>query len=168
MPLLICAHSFLHLHGHTHTCKVFWEDIQLPWWEWLMTPFTAQTPHNQRCWGSVSARCPVWVITPGTQLIYYPTINPAVRTCCPLQRLSVLVQTRVSVSLVFAILSLEQLDITLKRSKKKIWFGHVFLTLLAIIVLLFILYYLFYLFKEHILKHSLCLQMCSLTKMQTY
>lgn len=79
-------------HWLTYTHKVFWEDVQLPWWEWLMTPFTAQTPHNQRCWGSVSARCPVWVITPGTQLIYYPTINPAGHTCCPLQCHSTLVQ----------------------------------------------------------------------------
>lgn len=60
-----------------------------------MTPFTAQTPHNHRCWGSVSARCPVWVITPGSQLIYFQTINPAVHTCCPLQCPSVLVQLRV-------------------------------------------------------------------------
>lgn len=74
-------HLFL---PHSHTHRVFWEDVQLPSWEWLMTHFTAQTLRNQRCWGSVSARCPVWVITPGTQLIYHPTINPAVHTCCPM------------------------------------------------------------------------------------
>ena len=85
LPTLARTHTCTRTHAHTHTYKVFWEDVQLPRWEWLMTPFTAQTPHNQRCWGSVSARCPVWVITPGTQLIYYPTINPAVHTCCPLQ-----------------------------------------------------------------------------------
>lgn len=83
--LSLISISFPQWHTHTYTHKVFWEDVQLPWLEWLMTPFTAQTPHNQRCWGSVSARCPVWVITPGTQLIYYPTISPAVRTCCSLQ-----------------------------------------------------------------------------------
>lgn len=90
--LLPQCSGFCLFHTQTRTHKVFWEKVQLPWWEWLMTPFTAQTPHNQRCWGSVSACCLVWVITAGTQLIHCPTINPAVYTCCPPQCRLVLVQ----------------------------------------------------------------------------
>lgn len=125
MSCFTLLHSSLFLCpplSHTH---VFWEDLQLPRWEWLMTPFTAQTPHNQRCWGSVSARCPVWVITPGTQLIYYPTINPAVHTCCPLQCPSVLVHRQVCyITFFFFFLSVlsnyaEQADSHLKWWEKK-------------------------------------------------
>lgn len=82
-PTLARTHTHTKYFGKMSSCRG----------EWLMTPFTAQTPHNQRCWGSVSARRPVWVITPGTQLIYYPTINQAVHTCCLLQCPWVLVQS---------------------------------------------------------------------------
>lgn len=51
--LLPQCSGFCLFHTQTRTHKVFWEKVQLPWWEWLMTPFTAQTPHNQRCWGSI-------------------------------------------------------------------------------------------------------------------